>query len=127
MRKIILFSFFSFFGFCSFSQGTTDNVQLAFHSGSAKELVKYFNKITEVKINNVGSDYSITQAEPVFRDFFKQNPPTTFEYIHKGQSPQGLKYNIAQYVSNNKSYRVVMLLKKNGQNYYVDTINLSEE
>jgi len=127
MKKLPLLLLFSFFFIVLKAQTTTENVQQAFNAGSAKELVRYFNKITEVKINNKGANYSLAQAEPILRDFFKQSPPSGFEYIHKGKSPQGLKYNIAQYSTNSKSYRVVMLLKKRGDSYLVDTINLNQE
>lgn len=108
-------------------QDAIENVRLAFDAGSAKELVRYFNNITEVKINEVGGNYSVAQAEPLMRDFFQQNLPTTFTYIHKGQSPQGLKYNIGQYKSGDKSYRVVILMKQVNGYYVIDTMNLTEE
>ncbi|WP_221406528.1 DUF4783 domain-containing protein [Reichenbachiella sp. 5M10] len=109
------------------AQSTTDYVEQAFNAGSAKELIKYFNQVTEVKINDVGANYSKAQAEPMLRDFFKQNPPTSFEYIHKGKSPEGLKYNIGLYTSRSKNYRVVLLLKVVNDEYVVDTINFNED
>lgn len=111
----------------AYGQTTTDNVAQAFNAGSAKELIKFFNQVTEVKINDVGANYSKAQAEPLLRDFFQQNPPSGFEYIHKGTSPEGLKYNIGLYSSRSKQYRVVLLLKKVKDTYVVDTINLSED
>ena len=109
------------------AQSTTDNVQQAFNAGSAKELVKYFSKSTEVKIDDAGKNYTVNQAESILRAFFNQNPPKQFEYIHKGQSPNGLKYNIGQYSTSNSNYRVVMLLKQASDNYLVDTINITKE
>ncbi|SHJ92295.1 protein of unknown function [Reichenbachiella agariperforans] len=116
-----------FFTLSSHAQTTTDYVDQAFNAGSAKELIKYFNHVTEVKINDVGANYSRAQAEPMLRDFFKQNPPTSFEYIHKGTSPEGLKYNIGIYTTRAKSYRVVLLLKKVNGEYVVDTVNFNED
>jgi len=111
----------------AYGQETTENVQLAFNAGSAKELVRYFNKVTELKVNNQGDNYSILQAEPIMREFFKVNPPTTFEYIHKGSSPQGLKYCIGKYTSGTKTFRVVVLLKKVNNVYVIDTLTVNEE
>lgn len=109
------------------AQDTTELVKQAFNAGSAKELIRYFNKITEIKINNQSNNYSLVQAEPVIRQFFQLNPPTTFDYVHKGQSPQGLKYNIGQYRSGEQSYRVVLLLKVVDGVYVIDTLNITEE
>ena len=110
-----------------FSQDTTENIRLAFNAGSTKELIRYFSKVTELKIDNEGKNYTISQAEPIIRDFFKENPPSTFEYIHKGESPQGLKYNIGQYKSSTKTYRIVVFLKKENDQYLIDTINFNRQ
>ncbi|MGL1886494.1 MAG: DUF4783 domain-containing protein [Reichenbachiella sp.] len=109
------------------AQSTTNNIEQAFNAGSAKEIIKYFNNVTEVKINDVGANYSKLQAEPILKDFFKENPPVGFNYIHKGQSPEGLKYNIGLYNSKDKSFRVVILLKEVKGIYLVDTINFNED
>lgn len=127
MKHLITIFSIILFAHSAMGQETTDYVEQAFNAGSAKELIKYFNQVTEVKINDVGANYSKAQAEPLLRDFFKQNPPASFEYIHKGTSPEGLKYNIALYGSRNKSYRIVLLLKQVNNQYVVDTINFSED
>ena len=127
MRKFILFALWITGIASATAQTDSENIQLAFSAGSAKELVRYFNKSAEIKINNKGDTYSLVKAEPLLRDFFKLNPPSGFEYIHKGESPQGLKYNIAEYKSGDKTFRIVMLLKKIGDQYLIDTINLNEE
>ncbi|MFY0625393.1 MAG: DUF4783 domain-containing protein [Reichenbachiella sp.] len=126
-KLILIFIFTLLSGTHVFGQETTENVKLAFNAGSAKEMIRYFNKITELKINNEGANYSIVKAEPILREFFKVNPPTAFNYIHKGSSPEGLKYNIGQYTSGTKSFRVVVLLKNIEGQYVVDTINITEE
>ncbi|UXP33059.1 DUF4783 domain-containing protein [Reichenbachiella agarivorans] len=128
MRKqIVTTLILASLSFWSYGQSTTDQIEQAFNAGSAKELIKYFNQVTEVKINDVGANYSKAQAEPLLRDFFQQNPPNSFEYIHKGNSPEGLKYNIGLYSSRSKNYRVVLLLKKVKDEYVVDTINFNED
>ena len=109
------------------AQDTTENISLALNAGNTKELLKYFSKSTEVKIDNEGRDYTIAQAEPIIRDFFRENPPSTFEYIHKGESPQGLKYNIGQYKSNSKTFRIVLFLKKSNDQYLIDTISFNRQ
>lgn len=127
MKQSVVAIFFFILSTAVYGQDTTNEVQLAFEAGSAKELMKYFNDRTEVKFDGEGSSHLISEAEPVFREFFNENPPTTFEYIHKGQSPKGLKYNIAQYTSGENTYRILMLLKQNGDQYLIDNISLNQE
>ena len=110
-----------------FGQTTADNVEQALNAGSAKELVRYFKKSTEVKINDEGGNYTIAKAEPILREFFKENPPKTFDYIHKGQAKGGLKYNIGLYDSSNGSFRIVIILKEISKSYYVDSININKK
>ena len=106
---------------------TTDDVGVALRTGSSIELIKYFNTVTEVKIEDQGANYSKIQAESVIKDFFAKYPADNFEYIHKGSSPEGLKYNIDRYSYKGGSFRVVMLLKKVDDTYVIDTINFNKE
>lgn len=106
---------------------TLNNISAAMKAGSSKELIKYCNDNLEIKINGKSTNYSKSQAEVVIKDFFMNNPPKNFRYIHHGSSPEGLKYTIGTYTVSNGSYRVVMLIKKIGSNFRIDTINFSKE
>ena len=100
---------------------------MALNAGSAKELVKYFNKVTELKIEAKGANYSTVQAESILKEFFQKNQAVSFDYIHKGSSPEGLKYNIGMYNTKSGTYRVVILLKEVNNVYVVDTMNFTKE
>lgn len=106
---------------------TLSNIGAAMKAGSSKELIKYCNNNLEIKLNGKTSNYSISQAEMVLRDFFLSNPPKGFDYIHQGSSPEGLKYTIGNYRVEDGSYRVVMVIKKAGDAFKIDTINFSRE
>lgn len=128
MKKILLLALLSTSLITmSFAQSTTEQVRLAMNAGSAKELVKYFNKVTELKINDKGANYSTVQAESVLKEFFLSNQAVNFEYIHKGSSPEGLKYNIGMYNAKSGTHRVVILLKEINGVYVVDTMNFTKE
>ncbi len=99
----------------------------AMKSGSSKELIKYCNETVEIKIDGESLNYSLAQAEVVLKDFFTKNPAQNFNYIHQGSSPEGLKYNIGRYAHDKGTYRVVMFIKKIGDNYLIDTLNFSKE
>ena len=116
--------------FLLFSQGedaTVREIGIALKTGSAKELIKFCNATVEIKIDGESSNYSRNQAEVVLKDFFTKNPVKNFNYIHQGSSPEGLKYNIGKYSHENGGYRVVMFIKKIGDNYLIDTLNFSKE
>lgn len=103
------------------------NVKASMKAGSSKELVKYFNDIVSLNVDGEKSNYSRTQAEIIMRDFFRANPPSSFEYIHQGNSKEGLLYTIGQYSHPNGTYRVYMLLKSFNGKYLVDTLDLTRE
>jgi hypothetical protein len=103
------------------------NVRMAIKTGSSKELAKYFGDNVEIHFDGERSNYSKSQAEFVLRDFFKKYPPVDFQYVHQGNSGEGLKYAIGKYMIGNGSYRIWLLFKKNGNIYYVDTIDFTRE
>lgn len=104
-----------------------DRIQVALDAGSSKELIKYCNNNLEIKLDGKTSNYSLAQAEVVLKDFFLKNPSKGFSYIHKGSSPEGLKYAIGKYSVTGGSYRVVMVVKQVSGGFKVDTITLSRE
>ena len=106
---------------------TVSQIGTALKSGSSRELIKYCNETVEIKIDGQSSNYSQAQAEVVLKNFFDKNPAEGFTYIHQGSSPEGLKYNIGRYTHTSGTYRVVMFIKKIGDNYLIDTLNFSEE
>lgn len=104
-----------------------DDAKEAIGIGSAKELVNFLNAITEIKIDGKSSNYSKGQAEYVLRDFFNEFPPKRFSYIHEGSSKEGLHYAIGKYEYQGGTHRVYILFKKIGDEYLIDTIDLTKE
>ena len=112
--------------------------KVAFKAGSSKDLSKYFHNNLEIKIDdneadNTNSNYSKTQAEYVLKDFFKDNPPQDFVYVHHGTSKDGMKYAIGKYTCKDStgkpsgSFRVFLKLKQYEGNYLIDEIDFSKE
>jgi hypothetical protein len=104
-----------------------DDVAVALKTGSSRELVKYFNNVTELKVEGKEANYSKVQAESIVKDFFRKYPAKNFSYIHKGSSPGGLKYSIGTYTYDQGSFRVVMYLKPINNKYVIDSISFSKE
>jgi hypothetical protein len=96
-------------------------------AGSAKEFSKFLNQTVDVTIGDKMSSYSKAQAEFVFRDFFKQNPPSEFTIIHQGSSRGGQPFAIGQYKSGSDKYRVFMKIKTIGKVQLVHEISFAKE
>lgn len=111
----------------SFQDETVREIGIAMKAGSSKELIKFCNNTVEIKIDGKSSNYGKNQAEVILKDFFARHPSEGFSYIHQGSSPEGLKYTIGKYTHENGAYRVVMFIKKIGDNYRIDTLNFSKE
>lgn len=122
-----------FFSLCLFwqtapQQDVLKDIGNALRTGSSKELVKFLNNNVEIKIDGKTSNYSITQAEVVLKDFFLNNPPRGFNYVHQGASTkEGLQYTIGSFELDKGSYRVVMLLKKVKDQLKIDSISFTKE
>ena len=104
-----------------------NDVKESIKAGSSKELAKYLNSSVDVTMNGEMGTFSKTQAEFILRDFFKDNPPSSFTIVHQGASKGGLPYAIGQYLSDNKTYRVWMRIKNTGNQYLIHEISFIEE
>lgn len=128
MTKLLLILSFLITGSADPIQDQTlDNISQAMEAGSSKELIKFCGDNIEIKIDGKSSNYSLSQAEVILKDFFLKHPAKSFAYIHQGSSPEGLKYTIGSLQTQDGSYRVVMVIKKQGTVYKIDQLNFSRE
>ena len=95
--------------------------------GSSKELSKYLYQTVDITIEGKVESYSKPQAEFVFRDFFKQHPPSEFTIQHHGSSKGGQPYAIGQYKSGAEIYRVFMKIKTVNNQQLLHEISFSKE
>ena len=114
--------------FQTFAQGDViDQVKETIKAGSAKELSKYLNQTVDVTLEGTVQSYSKAQAEFVFRDFFKQHPPSEFSIIHQGSSKGGQPFAIGQFKSGSETYRVFMKIKAINSQQLVHEISFAKE
>ena len=112
----------------SFAQGNIINqVKEAIKTGISKEIAQYLHPQVDLTINGEMNNYSKTQAEFVLREFFKENPPSSFTIVHQGASKGGLPYAIGQYISNEQTFRVWMRIKNLDSQYLVHEISFIKE
>ena len=112
------------------SKGQNDviyQVKETIKAGSAKELSKYLFQTVDVTIEGKVQSYSKAQAEFVFRDFFRQHPPSEFNIIHQGSSKGGQPFAIGQYKSSDETYRVFMKIKSVNNQQLLHEISFSKE
>lgn len=112
----------------AFGQGEIiEDVKNAIKTGSSKELTKFLNNNVDLTIDGNVESYSKTQAEFALRDFFKNNPPSSFTIVHQGSSKGGLHFAIGQYLTNNETYRVWMRIKHTDGRYLIHEISFIKE
>lgn len=127
--RILLSTVFTLFvGHFAFGQGEIINeVKEAIKTGSSKEIAKFLNANVDVTLDGNMQSYSKTQAEFVLKDFFKNNPPSSFTIVHQGASKGGLPYAIGQYISKDNTYRVWVRIKDTGNKYLIHEISFIKE
>lgn len=102
-------------------------VGVALRNGSSRELAQFLAPTVEVGFNGERQNYNATQAELVVRDFFTKSAPSAFDFIHQGQSGEGVQYAIGRYTSQSGVYRVFIKLKPGKGNPVIDTLDFTKE
>jgi hypothetical protein len=102
-------------------------VRSALRNGSSRELSQYFAPSIEVGFDGEKQSYNSTQAEIVVKDFFGKNAPSSFEFIHQGESKEGIQYAIGRYTGRNGTYRVFVKLKPSRGAPTIDTLDFTKE
>lgn len=112
------------------AQAQSDNlgaVRLALRNGSSRELSQYLAPTVEVGFDGDKQGYNAAQAEIVIKDFFTKNTPSSFEFIHQGESKEGIQYAIGRYAGRNGTYRVFVKLKSSRGAPVIDTLDFTKE
>ena len=128
LSAFIVFCILTLQVFASHGQSEViSQVKETIKAGSAKELSKYLFQTVDVTIEGKVQSYSKAQAEFVFRDFFRQHPPSEFNIIHQGSSKGGQPFAIGQYKSADETYRVFMKIKSVNKQQLLHEISFSKE
>ncbi|MDB5236125.1 MAG: hypothetical protein JWR44_3118 [Hymenobacter sp.] len=102
-------------------------VRSALRNGSSRELSQYLAPTVEVGFEGDRQGYNAAQAEIVIKDFFAKNAPSSFEFIHQGESKEGIQYAIGRYSGRNGTYRVFVKLKPSRGAPVIDTLEFTKE
>lgn len=104
-----------------------DKVVNAIKAMDANKLASYFNETVDLEAGESDGSYSKTQAEIIFRQFFKNHPLTSFSLNHQGSSNDGSKYLIGTYKTAKIEYRVYVLMKLIDEQMRIQEIQFEEE
>ena len=117
-----------FIAFTSNAQNeTVAQVKLVLEVGNANELSKFLNDKVDLNIDGTEGSYSNSQAEGVLKNYFKENPPESFQVNHEGASENGLIYAIGEYKTADNSFRVWIRLKHVNEQYKIHEMSFVKE
>lgn len=102
-------------------------VRSALRNGSSRELSQYLASTVGIGFDGDMQSYNSTQAEIVIKDFFAKNSPSSFEFIHQGESREHIAYAIGRYTGRNGTYRVYVKLKPTRGVPVIDTLDFTKE
>lgn len=124
MKKLILiFTSLWFTSTLLFGLDITDDVISAFQDGDAKQLSGYFNSNVELIYDGPGKIYNKNQAAIIMQDFFSKNDPTSFSKIHEGDKDSSI-FLIGNLSTQNKKFRISILMKKSGNTFLIHQIRI---
>jgi hypothetical protein len=129
IKKLVLTLFF-ISGFIIFSNQlkaqVPDEIIQSLKSGDSKTLSEYFNQNVEMVVLENDNVYSKAQAQQIVSKFFSSNSPESFNIIHQG-GKEGAQYVIGNLVTNNGTFRVYFLLKKNAGKDYIHQLRIEAQ
>ena len=93
------------------AQGLAERVKTMINNGAAEELVDLFSDPVDLKIGDKEGVFSADHSRMALKEFFRENPPKSFEISHKGNSNDG-SFAIGTYkCSNGGSYQIYFLMR----------------
>lgn len=98
-------------------------IENAISLGNAKMIENYLGQSIELETPSSKGIYSKSQAEVIIDKFFQKYPPVSFTIYQKGNSYGGSRFAVGNYMSSReRSFRVTIFIKKNGQDYLIQEI-----
>jgi hypothetical protein len=124
-RSLLLLPVF-FIAISAFAQSGIDDVISAMKSGNASGVTKYFDSYVDITIDDKGSNYSRSQGELIFKDFFSNNGVRSFDLKHKGNNDNG-DYCIGTLQTKNGNYRATVYMRLKGNKLVIQDIRIKQE
>jgi hypothetical protein len=101
-------------------------ISLAFKSGNAAELSKFFNSTVQILLLGKEDFYKKNVAETILKDFFEEYHSRDFVIKHDGGTTDA-QYAIGNLKTDKGDYRVYFLLKKVGSELLIHQIRIEPD
>lgn len=110
------------------AQPQIEDVTKALNGGDLQNMVKYFDNVIDITLNNDQSTYSKSQAEMVIRNFLTRNSAKSFQVKYKGNaSGDNSFFIIGELRSNAHSiYKVYFFFKQKGKLFLLQKIKFEQ-
>jgi len=124
--RIFIFVFSTLFAF-SLSAQDYDRIANAFATGNAGDVSRMCSE--RIDYSTEGKERSISKSETEInlKAFFKSNEPNGFKTVHKGVSQSDVRYIIAELNTRNGKYRVTIYLRKSGEEYLIQSLEIEKQ
>jgi len=95
----------------AFNQELPDKLLHGFQTGNPEELSAHFTDRLQMTIQT--NDYRVSkiQATELLREFFKNNPPSSFSVLFKGNKKDS-NFAVGKLVTKGNSYRITIFFTK---------------
>jgi hypothetical protein len=110
------------------AQPRMDDVVTSLNGNSIENIVRYFDNVVDITLNNNQSTYSKSQAEMVIRNFFSKNAIYAFRIKYKGNaSDDNSFYLIGDLKTNGHGvFRVYFFFKQKGKEHYLQEMKIEQ-
>ena len=101
-------------------------LEKAFSTGDATEIVKYGKSKILINIDQKEGVYSQSQGSQILKSFFKDHPPKSFDFHFKGKESGASSYAVGTYLSEH-SFRVTLKFQLEKEVYKIESISIEKE
>lgn len=99
-------------------------LETAFTTGDAAKIVAQGKDKMIINIADKEGVYSQSQASQVLKNFFTQNPGSSFKFTFKGKESEEGAFAIGTYASKKSSFRVTVKWAKISADYKIESISI---
>lgn len=111
-----------------FAQPQIDDVQQGLKAGAVDNIIKYFDKVVDITIDDDQSTYSKSQAERVLKSFFSKVNIKSFLVKHKGSAASDNSlFVIGNLTTAHGMYTVFIFFKQKDNNYLIQQIRFEQK
>jgi len=106
---------------------TFQTISSALGQGDARQFASFFNRTVDIGLPGNDNSFSASQGEMVMKEFFKNNPPVSFETSKQGATDASSQFIIGQYLSRTKHFQVYIYLRKFDDKFLIHKIKFEEK